>query len=77
MGVGGAVFGHQDDGRMAHPQFLVHFLQEFNGCPVFAAADIALPVQKIADCIHAQTIKVILADPIVTCRLQEGTHLRP
>ena len=52
----------------------VHIFQEIQCVAIHTARRVALPVDQAADCIHAQTVKMELIQPIVGRGLQKAAH---
>ena len=60
---------------MAAFQFHVHTFQKINGISIYAPCFIALPVDDPADGIHAKSVKMIFAKPVIGAGSKETTHL--
>ena len=69
------IFGCEDHRRMHAFQSLIHILQELYRIEVYTPCRIALPVDRTADCIHADTVHMEFTDPVICAGLQEASGL--
>ncbi len=72
---GSGVLRDQHRGRMECAEPLIHLAQEFDGGLIFSAPLVAHPVDHPADRVHPETVKVILRQPVICCRLHEAGRL--
>ena len=66
------IFGSENDGRMHSLQSLIHILEKFHCIQVDTTCRIALPVDRTADRIHADTVHMKFTDPVVGAGLQKA-----
>ena len=56
-------------------QALVHILKKFYGIQIDTTSRVTLPVDRTADRIHADTVHMKFADPVIGAGLQETSCL--
>ena len=72
---GSGIFCCKDCRRVELFQSLVHILEKLYGVEIYTACRITLPVDRTADCIHADSIHMELTHPIVGTGLKEASCL--
>ena len=56
-------------------QALVHILEKLYGIQIDTTSRVTLPVDRTADCIHADTVHMKFADPVIGAGLQKTSCL--
>ena len=70
--IGCGILRNQHGGRMESVKTFIQLLQEIDGCLVHTALLIAHPVDNTAYGIHAQTVEMVLRQPVIGCGHHEA-----